>query len=60
MVHQGQEDMSQRLSMQSHKESYSFKKKGNECQFKANQQVTDRLMVVACCCSSRHYGDASL
>ena len=42
---------SQWLSMQSHKESYMylFKKKGNGCQFNANQQVTDRLAVVASC-----------
>ena len=49
VVRQGQEETSQRIAIQSHKDSYSFKKKGNECQFKANQQVTDRLAVVASC-----------
>ena len=45
MVRQGQEETSQRISIQSQKDSYSFRKKGNECQFKANQQVTDCLAV---------------
>ena len=51
VVRQGQEETSQWLSVQSHNESYMylFKKKGNGCQFNANQQVTDRLAVVASC-----------
>ena len=36
-----------RLARQSHKDSYVFKRKSNECQFKANKEVKERLEVAA-------------
>ena len=36
-----------RLARQSHKDSYVFKKKGNECQYKANEEVKEQLEVAA-------------
>ena len=44
-MQKGQEETCMRLARQSHKDV--FKKKGNECQFKANEEVKERLEVAA-------------
>eukprot|EP00731_Ephydatia_muelleri_P006914 Em0003g1162a len=44
-MQKGQEETCMRLARQSHKDSYVFKKKGNECQFKAKEEVKERLEV---------------
>ena len=46
-MQKGQEETCMRLARQSHKDSYVFKKKGNECQNKANEEVKERLEVAA-------------
>ena len=46
-MQKGQEETCIRLARQSHKDSYVFKKKGNACQFKANEEVKERLEVAA-------------
>ena len=46
-MQKGQEETCMRLARQSHKDSYVFKKKGNECQYKANKEVKERLEVAA-------------
>ena len=46
-MQKGQEETCMRLARQSHKDSYVFKKKGNECQYKANEEVKERLEVAA-------------
>ena len=47
VVRQVQEETTQQLSLQAHKDNFLFKKRGNECQF--NIQVVDRLAVVSSC-----------
>ena len=47
VMSQVQEATSQQLALQAHRESYSVKKKGNECQVKANQQVMDRSQMTS-------------
>ena len=54
MVHQGREETTQRLSLQAHRNNFVFKRKGNECYFKANVQVLDRLAVVSSCLEIPH------
>ena len=46
-MQKGQEETCMRLARQSHKDSYVFKKRGNECQYKANEEVKERLDVAA-------------
>ena len=46
-MQKGQEETCMWLARQSHKDSYVFKKKGNECQFKANEEVKEWLEVAA-------------
>eukprot|EP00731_Ephydatia_muelleri_P010160 Em0005g746a len=52
-MHQMQEEhrvVCQRLGLlQAHRDNNMFKKKGNECQYKAYVQVADRLAVVSSC-----------
>ena len=38
-----------RKRLQAHRDNNMFKKKGNECQYKAYVQVADRLAVVSSC-----------
>ncbi|KAL5497337.1 hypothetical protein EMCRGX_G013798 [Ephydatia muelleri] len=56
VVRQGQEETTEWLSLQAHRDSFTFKKKGNECQYKANVQVADRLAVVSSCLDRMEVG----
>ena len=49
MVRQGQEETSLKLARSARKETYAFKKRGNELQFRFNEQVVEKMEVAKVC-----------
>ena len=49
IVRQGQEETSLKLARSARKETYAFKKRGNELQFRFNEQVVEKMEAAKAC-----------